>query len=368
MNSLIRIGFMALVFVPLLTSLWYVPFRLGRLLDISRVWPLYVVVVIGVISSMFIMMAFSTAPTPLKGMIATAAGMAFFLHALLFFSLLAIDIVRLFVTLPSQASALIAIGLAVVVIVVGAWRANGYKVEQVKIPIEGLTHEVRIMHLSDIHIGGQRGQFYLQKIVNSTNELAPDIVAITGDLVDGFIALDNEVLSPLADLNAPTYYVAGNHEYYIDAGRAFEIIAGHGAEILHNKVVRSNGIQLVGLDYMNADEESFDMHAVSERTIKSELPKIPLDPDIPSLLLHHSPVGLKYVADAGVDVMLAGHTHGGQVFPATLIAPLIFERNKGLSRHDSMHVYVSQGAGTFGPRLRLGTSNEITLIELVPAS
>ena len=162
----------------------------------------------------------------------------------------------------------------------------------------------------------------------------------------------------------PVYFCTGNHEHYVDMEKALDIIAGHGVRILHNEVVQTNGFQLVGLDYMNADENTFDMHAVNKLTIKEELPKILLDQNLPVVLMHHSPVGLDYVVKAGVDLMLSGHTHAGQMFPATLINNYIFPLNKGLHRKGGTTFFVSQGAGTYGPRIRLGSNNEINLIRL----
>jgi uncharacterized protein len=132
--------------------------------------------------------------------------------------------------------------------------------------------------------------------------------------------------------------------------------------------VGTRGIQLIGLDYMNADENSFDLHAVNRLTLKEDLPKIPRAKDRPVILIHHSPVGLEYVTRAGVDLMLSGHTHAGQVFPATLITPYIFRLNKGLHKRGDTYFFVPQGVGTYGPRLRLGSSNEINLIRLKPES
>jgi predicted MPP superfamily phosphohydrolase len=173
------------------------------------------------------------------------------------------------------------------------------------------------------------------------------------------------VLAPLADFEAPTYFVGGNHEKYVDNDRALELIAGHGVRVLHNEVIDTHGIYLVGLDYMNPDDDTFDMHPSDDkRTIENVLPDIPLPDDKPSVLMHHSPVGTKYVAAKGVDLMVAGHTHAGQMFPGTLFAPLVFPFNSGLYQEDGMKVFVSQGAGTFITRIRLGTSNEINLIRL----
>ena len=164
-------------------------------------------------------------------------------------------------------------------------------------------------------------------------------------------------------------FVGGNHENYIDSARALELIARQGVKILHNEKVETNGIQLVGLDYMRADEQTFDMHPSADtRTIQSVLADLPVSAELPAVLMHHSPVGVRYVAAAGIDLMLAGHTHGGQLFPATIIAGLLFPFNQGLYVRGDTQVFVSQGAGTFLPRIRLGTGNEINFIRLLPSN
>jgi predicted MPP superfamily phosphohydrolase len=119
---------------------------------------------------------------------------------------------------------------------------------------------------------------------------------------------------------------------------------------------------------MKADENTFDMHVVNKLTIKEELPKIPLTLEKPVVLMHHSPVGLEYVSSSGVSLMLSGHTHGGQMFPGTLLAPFIFPLSKGLHLRQGTYFFVSQGAGTYMMRLRLGSSNEINLIHLCKGS
>jgi predicted MPP superfamily phosphohydrolase len=101
--------------------------------------------------------------------------------------------------------------------------------------------------------------------------------------------------------------------------------------------------------------------------LETTLPKLKLNPDLPTVAFHHSPIGIEYFHEAGVDVLIAGHTHGGQMFPWTLLAPLQFPYTKGRYTYKGMQIYVSQGAGTFGPPLRIGTSNELSHIVLVPA-
>ena len=223
------------------------------------------------------------------------------------------------------------------------------------------------MQLSDIHVGHHRGRKYLEKIVEETNRRKPDIVLITGDLIDSEAAFVPGELEPLARFSAPVYYVGGNHEKYVDAERAFALVKKYGVNVLRSQVVETHGLQLVGLDYMNADEDTFDLHPSDDsRTIKSVLASLHLKDGMPSVLLHHSPAGAQYAAANGIDLMIAGHTHGGQFFPGTLVATAIFPFTHGLYRRGPLQVFVSQGAGTFMSRVRLGTSNELNILRLRP--
>jgi predicted MPP superfamily phosphohydrolase len=294
----------------------------------------------------------------------TSAGVFFGFFVYLLLLLLLLDAFRLIVGLPDRVTAWGAITMAVVITAAGAWWGCPFRVTEVDIPIKGLEKDVTLMHISDVHLGHQRGRAYLERIVDETNVRQPDLVLINGDLVDANRALEPGVLSPLARFVAPTYFTTGNHESYVDTERALEIIDSHGVHILHNEVVETNGFQLVGLDYMNADENTFDMHAVNKLTIKEELPKIPIVAGKPVVVMHHSPVGLEYVSSSGAALMLSGHTHAGQIFPFTWVARLFFPLTKGLHVRDGTYFFVSQGAGTYVMRMRLGSSNEINLVRL----
>jgi predicted MPP superfamily phosphohydrolase len=116
---------------------------------------------------------------------------------------------------------------------------------------------------------------------------------------------------------------------------------------------------------MNADESAFDMHP-SDDTRTIVLSSLALKSDLPTVLIHHSPVGVQYAEAAGIDLVVSGHTHAGQLIPATLFAGWIFPFNRGLHQQGGTQVFVSQGAGTFLTRVRLGTSNEINLLRLTP--
>ncbi len=352
------------ILAPIAASIWYVPFRLSRLMKLEQAWRLYVAVAVTVLLSFTGMAAFATFSKPVLDTLATAAGLIFYVHIMLTILLLVLDAFRLLIHIPDKMGAWLAVGVAILLTIIGGWQASTLNVEIVEIPIVGLQEDVTIIHISDTHIGMYRGRSCLDRIVRETNRLNPDLVLITGDLVDGNSALEPGVLSPLSELNAPTYFTTGNHEGYIDTERALEIITSHGICILHNEVVEIHGLQLVGLDYMKADENAIPTREANRFTIKEELPKIPLLEEKPVILMHHSPVGLEYVTAKGVDLMLSGHTHAGQAFPATLFTPFVFPLNKGLYKKDNTYFFVSQGAGTFGPRIRLGSSNEINLMRL----
>jgi uncharacterized protein len=345
-------------------SIWYVPFRLSRLFGLKRKWPLYLAEAAMVLLYPASMAILKAVTSEMLDLVAATASVLFGFHIYLTLLVLVFDGVRLVVKVPKKIAAWAAVGLAALLTITGAWWAGSFSVTEIEIPIARLEKDVTLMHISDVHIGPARGKDYLEQIVRETNARKPDLVLINGDLVDGNSALEPGVLSPLSQFNAPVFYTTGNHESYVDTKRALSIIENHGVRILHNEVVETHGIQLVGLDYMNADQGAFDMHAVNSHTIKEELPKIPLVEGKPVILMHHSPVGIEYVSMRGVALMLSGHTHAGQFFPGTLFAPLYFPLTEGLYERDGLRIFVSQGAGTFGPRLRLGSSNEINLIRL----
>ncbi len=269
--------------------------------------------------------------------------------------------------IPKARAGSAALFLAAGATLVGGMWANRFSVVETEIALPGLAREVVAMQLSDIHLGHHRGKRYLEKIVEETNQHKPDIVLITGDLIDSEAAFAPGELEPLARFSAPVYYVEGNHETYVDAERAFASVKQYGVNVLRNQVVETHGLQLVGLDYMNADEDTFDLHPSDDsRTIKAVLASLRLKNGMPSVLLHHSPAGAQYAAANGIDLMIAGHTHGRQFFPGTLVAAAVFPFTRGLYRRGPLQVFVSQGAGTYMSRVRLGTSNELNVLRLRP--
>jgi len=276
------------------------------------------------------MLATARATSAWIGSLNVIGGYLFTIYFYLVLLLLVLHLVQLKWKQIEKWSSPAALLIALVLTVTGALQANSFAVVETEIKLAGLKKDVLVMHISDVHIGHHRGRAYLEKIVDATNGHHPDVVLINGDLVDANAALLPGVLSPLEQIEAPVYFVGGNHDNYVDTRRALELMTRYGVRILHNEIVDIHGFQLVGLDYMNPDEDTFDIHpSHDKRTIKEVLPNLAIKDDMPTVLMHHSPVGLDYVTARGVDLMVSGHTHAGQMFPANLLTPFIFPLNKG---------------------------------------
>lgn len=315
------------------------------------------------------LIGFSNTVSPLGSLVYQLAAitMGFVLYLLL--STLLVDVFHFVIKLPPLYYGFMAIALALIISGYGLWNATNLKVKEVEVPVQGLSKEVRAMHLTDIHIGHFRGKAFLQKIVDETNAHKPDLVFITGDLFDGRIRLNVDQLAPLMQLGAPVYFVDGNHDNYTGVQTIKGLLRKVNVNVLENEVVSWDGIQIIGLNHMMADDGGFNMHAENgHATIKSVLNDLPINTESPSILLHHSPDGIKYANEHGVDLYLAGHTHAGQLFPINYLNDLLFTYNKGLHYFNETPIYVSHGAGTFGPPMRVGTRSEITLIRLTTTS
>jgi predicted MPP superfamily phosphohydrolase len=367
MNGVLLAGVLLLFLLACVGSAWYIAFRLRTTFGLQQPWLLRVLVMAGLVGSFMLMVPATTSADLVAGLSYVLAGYLVAGYVFLTLALVLLHVIERALHIPKGRAGVAALLLAVGATLVGGMWANSFSVVETEIALSGLDRDVVAIQLSDIHIGHHRGRKYLEKIVEETNQRKPDIVLITGDLIDSEAAFVPGELEPLARFSAPVYYVGGNHEKYVDAERAFALVKKYGVNVLRSQVVETHGLQLVGLDYMNADENTFDLHPSDDsHTIKSELASLHLKDGVPSVLLHHSPAGARYAAANGIDLMIAGHTHGGQFFPGTLVATAIFPFTRGLYHRGSLQVFVSQGAGTFMSRVRLGTSNELNILRLRP--
>lgn len=231
--------------------------------------------------------------------------------------------------------------------------------------IEGLSH-YRIVQLSDLHIGPTLGRNFAQDVVQRTNSMRPDLIVISGDMVDGSVAELTSEVAPLKDLRAAdgVVFILGNHEYLSDANAWV-----HHAQSFGWRVLRDERLQLPRLDVIGFDEFSdpeADIYAGrSSGEAHHRLPD--LSRKRPTITVSHSPGSFAAACAAGVDLALAGHTHGGQIFPFGLLERLQQGYLAGPYRCGQTQLYVSPGAGYWGPPMRLGSRGEISVLELLPA-
>lgn len=246
------------------------------------------------------------------------------------------------------------------------------KVVTVEIPIAGLPEALAgltIVQISDIHVGPTIKQRYVDAIVDKVNRLEPDVIAVTGDIVDGTVARLAEHTRPLGRLRARygTYLVTGNHEYYSGATQWIAEFRRLGLHVLINEhvVLEHNGTPFVvaGVTDYSAghfdDDHRSDPHgAVHNAPAHARL----------KVLLAHQPRTALAAADAGYTLQLSGHTHGGQFFPWNFFVRFQQPFTAGLARIDDLWIYTSRGTGYWGPPKRLGAPSEITRIRLVPGA
>ncbi len=237
------------------------------------------------------------------------------------------------------------------------------EIEDVEIKIKNLKQEYKIVQLSDIHIGGLIDAKYVEDMIIKVNSLKPDLVVITGDLIDIDISKASDIMDEFKKLKSKygTFFIVGNHEYYHDIAKILKAIKAIGIKVLENENVYigedGKGFNLAGV---------YDMVGYNTELYAPDLKKAMSDArqDSPTILLAHRPAFVEEVK-SGVDLMLNGHTHGGQIFPFMFLARLKNPYISGLHRHDErLQVYVSKGTGFWGPPMRLGVSSEITNITL----
>lgn len=250
---------------------------------------------------------------------------------------------------------------------VGAFQALAPKVYRVDVPIEGLPQAFegfKIAQISDLHIGEMIGHRYVRAVVNRTNELEANAIAMTGDIIDGHHRQTAPVTADLAELKASdgVFYVTGNHEYYWGVDHAIQGIQKTGARVLMNENVRiqrgGDAIAIAGVTDISAGS-MVPAHRSDPARAAAGLPS-----EMVKILLAHQPVTYKKAQESGYQLQLSGHTHGGQFFPWSLVVRLFQHYNKGLIRHEKMWIYVNRGTATWGPRLRFGIPPEITLLTL----
>ncbi|MFF8551426.1 metallophosphoesterase [Streptomyces sp. NPDC015501] len=238
---------------------------------------------------------------------------------------------------------------------------RGPSVKRITVPLARLpraAHGFRIAVVSDIHIGPILGRAHTRRIVDTINATSPDLIAVVGDLVDGSVADLGSAAEPLASLRARhgSYFVTGNHEYFSGAQQWVDHVRELGLVPLENARVEIEGFDLAGVNDIAGETEGQGpdfARALGDR-----------DRGRAAVLMAHQPVVIHDAVEHGVDLQLSGHTHGGQLWPGNYLAELANPTVAGLERYGDTQLFVSRGAGAWGPPVRVGAPSDITVVEL----
>lgn len=239
---------------------------------------------------------------------------------------------------------------------------RGPRIKRVTVPLAKVpraAHGYRIAVVSDIHLGPILGRAHTQRIVDAINSTQPDLIAVVGDLVDGTVENLGSAAEPLARLRARhgSFFVTGNHEYFSGADAWVDHVRELGLRPLRNERLEiAAGFDLAGVDDIAGESEGQGpdfARALGDR-----------DRARAAVLLAHQPIVVHDAVRHGVDLQLSGHTHGGQLWPGNYLAELANPTVAGLERYGDTQLYVSRGAGAWGPPVRVGAPSDITLVEL----
>jgi uncharacterized protein len=252
--------------------------------------------------------------------------------------------------------------LSVAAVGIGTWQAKSAPVlKRVPIHLAKLPASMagfKIALVSDIHLGPLLGKSHTERIVRIINSVDADLVAIVGDLVDGSVAELGPAAEPLQDLKARhgSFFVTGNHEYFSGYQEWIDEVNSLGVRVLRNERVDIQGLDLAGVNDVTGEDVGDGPDFAKALNGR--------DASRPVVMLAHQPVQAHDAAKHGVDLQLSGHTHGGQMVPFNLLVGLEAPVVAGLGTVDGTQVYVTRGAGFWGPPVRFGAPPDISIVEL----
>ncbi len=240
------------------------------------------------------------------------------------------------------------------------------KVNRIEVSLNGEQSEmssVNMVLVSDIHLGSLTPKNRINRMVNRINALEPDIILLAGDILDEDVGpvIHRDLGSAINKLSAPlgVYGVTGNHEYIGGIAKATNYLTSHGIHLIRDSVIKiNNSFYLAGREDLNIDRFSGKKRKSVDELLKNT------GNGLPVILLDHQPFNLEKAAAAGADLQLSGHTHHGQLWPFNFITRAVYTISRGLGEVDGMKVYVSNGIGTWGPPMRLGSRPEIVQMKV----
>ncbi|MEU7632151.1 metallophosphoesterase [Nocardia sp. NPDC049220] len=238
---------------------------------------------------------------------------------------------------------------------------DGPSVEHVVVPLAKLPRRAdgfRIAVVSDVHLGPVLGRGFAERVVRTINDTQPDLIAVVGDLVDGTVEHLRSAVEPLARLRARhgAFFVTGNHEYFSGADGWIDHVRELGMHLLANARTELPGFDLAGVNDVQGERTGQGPDFVAALGDR--------DRSRAAVLLAHQPVLIDAAVRHGVDLQLSGHTHGGQLWPVNYLVGLVNPTVAGLERYGDTQLYVTRGAGAWGPPVRVGAPSDITVVEL----
>ena len=262
------------------------------------------------------------------------------------------------------------------IIAYGVWQSFTPIINEVSIPVKNLPlywKDKRIVHIADLHLRTNDQISFVKKIADEIQNISPELVVITGDLIDRGHGNIQELLSPFKKISAPILFTTGNHDRYFSLYQDFEDLGIDYITILNDELYEREGLQIIGLGYPGRSGNKNPAEVLKNM--------ISFDRNKPTILLYHIPttidsdiMGDRYfspntdftlVKNFGIDVQLSGHTHGGQFFPISVLTVHLYNGyGKGLHRDGDFSLFVSTGLGTWGPPLRTFVPPEIAVISL----
>lgn len=351
---------MAFTLLPVI-GLTYASWHVWHVLPLNNIWR-WTIVVIGLLLFLTIFLNFSGTidrmPLPLATLTYEVGNSSIFVLLYIVMTFLVLDIARLLHLLPRTAlinNAYTAVGVAVFLIAVFVYGNVNYR-NKVRQPIalhsakHSSKHEVRLVMMSDLHLGYHNNRAELRRWVDMVNSEKPDMVLICGDIIDMSIRplVDEDMAAEFQRIKAPIYACLGNHEYLSGEPRAEQFYKQAGITLLRDSTVTTaDNICIIGRDdRSNPRRKSIDQLTES------------VDNRCYTILLDHQPYNLEQAERAGIDFQFSGHTHHGQVFPLNLITDAIYECAFGEHKRGATSYYVSSGIGIWGGKFRIGTRSE----------
>ena len=267
-----------------------------------------------------------------------------------FFIILPLIVISYFQILINYQLVIIFFSIQIPAIIYGYMNSKKLKIKRLLIESNLINKSIKFVFISDVHIGSNHPSS-LKKLVSKINTLDFNFLVIGGDLIDSSAFQIND-LYELKKIDKPIYFVTGNHEYYIqNYKKHLQDLKSVGIKILENESLLLDGINLVGISDNITNKSKIEY---VEKLSKK---------DLFNLLIVHKPSIWKKVSN-NANLMLSGHTHNGQIFPFNFVVKLQFPQNYGLYKNVNNFLYVSSGSATWGPKIRIGSYNEIIQIEL----